>query len=156
MNAREIRKLIDLMNENDLVELELEEEGRKVRLRKRAPVEAREGSYIMSAPPPMPAPAAAAPAADSGAAAPAATEPDNTITIKSPMVGTFFRASGPDADPYVEEGDEVTPDTVMCIIEAMKVMNEIKAEASGKLVEILVANGEPVEYGQPLFVVQPH
>jgi len=157
MNVRDIRKLIDLMNENDLVELELEEEGHKVRLKKRTPIEGREGSYLVAAPPPgvVPPPVIAAPSAEDVVPVPSGPEAQ-TVTIKSPMVGTFYRASSPDAEPYVEAGDEITADTVICIIEAMKVMNEIKAEVSGKILEILVGNAEPVEYGQPLFVIQPH
>ncbi len=80
---------------------------------------------------------------------------DNYIEIKAPMVGTFYRAPSPDAEPYVKEGDIVNPDTVVCIIEAMKLFNEIKAEVKGKIVKVLVENGQPVEYGQPLFLVEP-
>ena len=156
MDVCEIRKLIDLMNENDLLELEVEDEGKKVRLRKKAPPEERETTVMMAAPAagiPVAAPAPAAPAG----APPAAAEParsETSTTINSPMVGTFYRASGPDTDVFVNVGDEVTPDMVTCIIEAMKVMNEIKAEVSGRITEILVQNGEPVEYGQPIFVVE--
>jgi len=146
-----IAELIDLMNKNDLVELEVEEEGSRIRLRKAEGTIER--PVIISAP--------AAPAeATSGQLAPAAgresspADPD-LITVKSPMVGTFYRAPSPDADVFVDTGDPVTEDAVVCIIEAMKVMNEIKAECDGSVKDILVADGEPVEYGQPLFLVEP-
>ena len=100
----------------------------------------------------MPAVAAAAPA-DSEAPAAAPAEPQGEV-FKSPMLGTYYAASSPDAEPFCKAGDLVNPDTTLCIIEAMKVMNEIKAECSGEIVEILVENGEPVEYGQPLFLVK--
>jgi len=155
MDVSEIRKLIDLMNENELVELEIEEEGRKVRLRKRARESEGAPSVVMS-PAGLPVPAnPTTSAAPSTNAEPGPPADSGTDTIRSPMVGTFYRSSSPDADPFIHEGDEVSPDTVTCIIEAMKVMNEIKAEISGTIEEILVPNGEPVEYGQPLFRVKP-
>jgi acetyl-CoA carboxylase biotin carboxyl carrier protein len=151
MDLENLRRLVALMNENDLVEIELEEEGHKVRLVKKpvggpALPEVPTLSTEMSA---SPAPPARKPAA------PPAVQPVDTVTINSPMVGTFYRAAGPDSEPYCEVGQDVTPDTVLCIIEAMKVMNEIKAESEGRIVEILVGNGEPVEYGQPLFLLKP-
>ena len=104
-------------------------------------------------------PAAVAPAAAAGAEAPeAAAEagpPPGTVPFESPMVGTFYRAASPDADPFVSAGTQVNDETVICIIEAMKVMNEIKAETRGEVVEVLVENGEPVEFGQPLFLLKP-
>ena len=146
-----IAELIDLMNKNDLAELEVEEEGSRIRLRKAEGITER--PVIISAP--------VAPAeAPSGQPAPAAGRESSPtdldlITVKSPMVGTFYRASSPDADVFVDAGDPVTEDAVVCIIEAMKVMNEIKAECDGSVKDILVADGEPVEYGQPLFLVEP-
>ena len=164
MDASELQKLIELMNDNDLLELELEEEGKKVRLKKKPPKgESSAPPVVVAQPAAMPMPmhmqvptevpaAGAAPAAtESGESAP----PSNAVTIKSPMVGTFYRSSSPDSDAFVDVGSEVDAETVTCIIEAMKVMNEIKAEVSGKIVEILVQNGEPVEFGQPLFAVEP-
>lgn len=157
MDHSELQKLIELMNDNDLLELELEEEGKKVRLKKKPPPGERDAPLMMAAPAPMqmsgampgpPGTAAAAEPEDKG------LDP-NAVTINSPMVGTFYRATSPDADELVSVGDEVNPESVTCIIEAMKVMNEIKAEISGKIVEVLVQNGEPVEFGQPLFAVQP-
>jgi acetyl-CoA carboxylase biotin carboxyl carrier protein len=144
MDIKEIHRLIELMNENDLLELELVEDSKKIRLKKKY-----EGAPRMIA-----APAAAAMPAQ--AAAPAAADvPAGTIEIKSPMVGTFYRSSNPEAPPYVEEGDQVGVDTGVCIVEAMKVFNEIKAEVEGTIVGILVENGQTVEYGQPMFLVKP-
>ena len=149
MDVDELRRLIALMNDNDLVELEYEEDGKKVRLRKMAD---------------NPAPAhAAAPPAPSAAPAPSTRPSDGTqdagreadlVEIKSPLVGTFYRSPRPDAEPYVVEGDSVGEDRVVCLIEAMKVMNEIKAEVRGVVQEVLAKNGEPVEFGQPLFLVK--
>jgi acetyl-CoA carboxylase biotin carboxyl carrier protein len=145
-----LSELIGLMNENDLAELEIEEEGTRVRLRKteaapEQPVFVSAPQQSTEAPAPHPGGAVASQPAQAG----------NLQTVESPMVGTFYRASSPDADFFVETGDQVTEDTVVCIIEAMKVMNEIKAECEGTVKEILVSNGEPVEYGQPLFLIEP-
>ena len=144
-------ELIKLMNENDLAELEIEEEGCRIRLRK---TESRpEQPVIISTPaPPAEAPAEQPPAKAAHGEQPGA---QNDVAIKSPMVGTFYRAPSPDADPFADTGDSVTEESVVCIIEAMKVMNEIKAECEGTIKELLVSDGEPVEYGQPLFLVEP-
>ncbi len=151
MDLENLRSLISLMNENDLVEIEIEEEGHKVRL-----VKKNELPVDRPAPPPMPsAPIPTVPPEPLAAAPKAPAHPPDTITINSPMVGTLYRAPNPESEPYVDAGDDVTPDTVLCIIEAMKVMNEIKAETEGRILEILVGNGEPVEYGQPLFLIKP-
>ncbi len=152
MEHRELKKLVELMNENGLVELEIEEEGRRISMRKAG------ASGVVAMPANMAAmPAAIAPAAAAGAA-PAAAEPagppPGTKEILSPMVGTFYRRPSPDQDAYAEEGATVGPDTVVCIVEAMKVNNEIKAEMSGEIVEILVEDGHPVEFDQPLFRVK--
>ncbi len=146
MDLRKIKSLVELMNENALSEVDLEEEGMKVRLKKAGhsggmPVAAGLHFPMTQHPPAGPAPASAAPAPESPAGK----------TINSPMVGTFYRAAGPQAKPFVEAGASVGKDTVVCIIEAMKVMNEIKAECEGVLAEILVQNGQAVEFGQPLF-----
>lgn len=150
-----LKALIKLMSDNGLNELELEEEGKRVHLRK--------GDEVRHAPMVMPAPAHPAvhnaPAASHSAPAPAAAGkggplPAGVKEIKSPMVGTFYRSPSPDAASFVEVGDKVQEDTVLCIIEAMKVMNEIKAECKGEIVKICVANGEAVEYGEPLFHVK--
>ncbi len=144
MDLSKLKDLIDLMNRHQLEEIEVEEEGQRVRLRKqggRGPE-----TYAAAAPAAAAAPLAT-PAAQ--AAAPAAEQ----NLIRSPMVDTFYRTPSPDADPFVEVGDQVEEGKVLCIIEAMKVMNEIKAERSGKIEEIFPANGASVEYGMPLFRV---
>ncbi|MCZ6688202.1 MAG: acetyl-CoA carboxylase biotin carboxyl carrier protein [Planctomycetota bacterium] len=143
-DIEKIKQLIDLMNANDLQEMEVQDEGKKIRLRK---TEEREVVAIPTAAMPV----AAVPEA---ALAKMALTDDDRFRIPSPMVGTFYRAPDPDAEPFVGEGDRIQKDSVICIIEAMKVMNEIRAEVDGTVEEILVANGEAVEYGQPLFVVK--
>jgi acetyl-CoA carboxylase biotin carboxyl carrier protein len=146
MDIKEIHRLIELMNDNDLLELELVEDSKKIRLKKKYDG----GTRVIAAPMAAPAPVAAA------ASAPAASGPPaGTIEIKSPMVGTFYRSSSPESPAYVEEGDQVGVDTAVCIVEAMKVFNEIKAEVEGTIVSILVDNGQTVEYGQPMFLVKP-
>ncbi|MFV1958036.1 MAG: acetyl-CoA carboxylase biotin carboxyl carrier protein [Planctomycetota bacterium] len=149
MDHRELRKLVQLMNDNDLVELEIEREGLRVSLRK-AGAAAVVGTVPAYVPGPALPQAAALPEA---APVPpgAEAEPSGTRLILSPMVGTFYRRPSPDADPYVEVGDVVDSETVVCIVEAMKVNNEIKAEIHGTLTEILVEDGQPVEFDQPLF-----
>ncbi len=153
MDVRELKKIVEIMNQNDLAELEIEEEGRRIRLKK-AGVEP-----VMAAPAPMAMPAAMAVPAVApvpGAAAEAAPAADDGLqTISAPMVGTFYRSPSPDADAYVQGGSKVGAESVVCILEAMKVMNEIKAECNGEIVKVCVENGEAVEYGQPLFLVKP-
>ncbi len=143
-----LRRLVTLMDDHELSEVDLRQGGVRIRLRKGSdePV-----TVVSSAPAPAAAPAAApAPAASEPAAAPA----EQTATIKSPMVGTFYAASSPESPPFVKPGDHVSEDTVVCIVEAMKVFNEIPAEMSGKIVAKLVEDGEPVEFGQPLFKIE--
>jgi len=152
MEIKELKKLISLMNENGLVELEVSSEGHKVVLKKAGPVVA--AAPMTYAPAPYSVGAAAAAPAAVPAAAPKA-QGDDTVTFNSPMVGTFYRASSPKDAPLVKVGDKLTPDTVICLIEAMKVFNEIKAEMSGTVVEVLVENQEAVEFGQPLFLIKP-
>jgi acetyl-CoA carboxylase biotin carboxyl carrier protein len=135
-----IRKLVALMEEHGLVEVEVEQENLAVRLRKGG----AEAPVVQAAVPVAPA-RAAAPAAE------AASLP----TINSPMVGTFHASSSPEADAYVKVGDHVTDESVVCVIEAMKVFNEIRSEMSGTIENILVKNTTPVEFGQPLFVIRP-
>ena len=140
-----IRKLLTLMDEHGLAELEIEHEDMAVRLRKAGhEVPAQAGA----------APGAA-PAAPAAAAGEAETEEEKLPTIDSPMVGTFYEASSPEADPFVRVGDRVDESTVVCIVEAMKVFNEIRAEKSGMIEAVLLSNAEPVEFGQPLFVLRP-
>ena len=153
MNFDEIRNLVKLMGEYNLTEVKIQSDNCNLCFRRgddRAPA----APVMMPAMPAMTVAApAAAPAAPAPAAAPAAPAAP-AETIDSPLVGTFYQAASPDAAPFVQVGDRITPDTTLCIIEAMKVMNEVKAEKSGVIKEILVANGEPVEYGQPMFVLE--
>jgi acetyl-CoA carboxylase biotin carboxyl carrier protein len=137
-----VRQLAMLMGEHDLAELEVEQEDMVVRLRKTGAPAPAAVSVV-----PVVAPVAAA--------APAGAKKEDLPAILSPMVGTFYVASGPDAAPYVKEGDHVTEDTVVCMIEAMKVFNEIRAEMTGTIEAILVKNAQAVEFGQRLFVVRP-
>jgi acetyl-CoA carboxylase biotin carboxyl carrier protein len=148
-----LKALVQLMNQNDLAELSLEEEGRKVRLRKLGAAELRAASAQPVPVAPAAASAAVAPKPAAGAGAAAERAPD-VVEVLSPMVGTFYRSSSPEAEPYIDAGDAVKEDTTLCIIEAMKVMNEIKAEMEGVVQEVLVSNGEAVEYGQPLFLIK--
>ena len=163
MDIKEIKGIIDLMRKNGLTEFEYEKDGTKIRIR-RGPD--GEPQVIASSPGLIPAPAvlpvsagvplAVAPTATAAPAAPAAAPAGSTLpTINSPMVGTFYSSPAPDAPAYVEVGAMVNSETVVCIIEAMKVMNEIKAEMSGTIVEILAENGKPVEFGKPLFRIKP-
>lgn len=164
MNIDDIRALARVVQENNLAELEIEERGLKVRIRGPHPVEIQTVANVL---PPMAAPHASLPSPASAvsahaeaappkaAAAEAPEIPSTWHTITSPMVGTFYRAPAPDADPYVQVGDTVKPDTVLCIVEAMKLMNEIKAEMSGIIRKILVENAQPVEFGQPMFLIEP-
>ncbi len=154
MDIEKMRGLLDelaaFMKEHDLAELEVNMNDTKVKLRQAGDrVESRGVPHAQ-----MPAPPPARPAAPAGADASAEPEHEpGTVAVTSPMVGTFYRAAKPEGDSFVEVGDEVKEETVLCIIEAMKVMNEIKAEHAGRVVKILVENSEPVEYGQPLFLI---
>ncbi|MGE5571912.1 MAG: acetyl-CoA carboxylase biotin carboxyl carrier protein [Bacillota bacterium] len=150
---REIAGLAKIMNAHDIAEMEVSVDGVSVRLR-RAGGPGRSQDVAEPARPGNSLQAEVAPIEAAPQARPEVTARDNHITIPAPMVGTFYRAPAPDADPYVEIGDVVSPGQVVCIIEAMKIMNEIQAEVRGKVVEILVDNAEPVEYGQPLFVLE--
>ena len=158
MDMDELERLVELMNSNDLVEVEIESETSRIRLKKagaEAPV-AMTAHAPVAIPAPAPAAAAApAPAPTAGDAAAASGVEGDSITFNSPMVGTFYRASSPTAEPFVKVGDKVGSSTVLCIVEAMKVMNEITADTDGEILEILVGDGEAVEYGQPLFTLRP-
>ncbi len=148
-----IRELVELMEQHDLSEVDLKDGHMRIRLRR--------GPQVVSGPV-VSAPAAASPAPAPAASTPSAAEPEKPddesryVFIRSPMVGTFYAAPKPEEPPYVKVGDHVNPDTTVCIIEAMKVFNEIQAETSGRIVQVLVENGEPVEYNQPLFKVDPN
>lgn len=144
----QLESLVEMMVAKDVVEVELEEAGARWRVRRTEPQAVTYAAPAMA----MPAVAAAAPA-DSEAPAAAPAEPQGEV-FKSPMLGTYYAASSPDAEPFCKAGDLVNPDTTLCIIEAMKVMNEIKAEQSFEILEVLVKNGEPVEYGQPMFIIR--
>jgi acetyl-CoA carboxylase biotin carboxyl carrier protein len=155
-DVRKVRRLVELMNEYDLSEIDLRQADQRVRLR-RGPE-----TIAMSASPAVGLPSSAAHAAGAGAgAATGAGESkpvdDSMFTfVRSPMVGTFYATPNPDSAPFVKVGDQVGPESTVCVIEAMKVFNEIPAECSGKIVAVLVENGEPVEFSQPLFRVEPN
>lgn len=148
MDLRKLKKLIDLVEESGIAEIEVTEGEEKVRITRTTAAAAP----IYAAPAPAAAAPVAAPAAAAPAAAPAARDLSNAQ--KSPMVGTFYRAPGPNAAAFVEVGKQVKAGDTLCIIEAMKLMNEIEAEKSGVVKEILVENGTPVEYGEPLFIIE--
>ena len=150
MDLRKLKKLIDLVQESGIAELEITEGEEKVKIVKGGVVVTSAAPAPMGVPTPPPAPPAGAPAA-----APAA-EPEpgqDGHVVKAPMVGTFYRSASPDAKPFVEVGQAVKEGQTICIIEAMKLMNEIESDAAGVIKAILVENGQPVEYGQPLFIL---
>ena len=156
MDIKQIKKIIDLMKENELSEFEVEEEGLRIHIKRRNGGEPQVVLSQAATPPVVIAPVAAPATATSPGVAPAAAaEEKKYLEIKSPIVGTFYRAPTPDAEPFVTVGQEVEPDTVVCIVEAMKVMNEIKAEVKGVIRKILVENANPVQFGQALFHVEP-
>ena len=149
MDLRKLKKLIDLVEESGIAELEITEGEEKVKIVKGGAV-----SLTPAAGAPPAFPVAAPPEVKPAVAAPPAAEasPEGHV-VKSPMVGTFYRAASPDAKPFVDVGEVVKEGQTICIVEAMKLMNEIEADASGTIKAILVENGQPVEYGQPLFVI---
>lgn len=147
MDLRKLKKLIDLVEESGISELELTEGEEKVRISRALMQSTAPVAHYVTAQPPAPNTAAVA-----AEAAPAAAEVQGHI-IKSPMVGTFYRASSPDAKPFVDVGSKVSSGDTLCIIEAMKLLNEIESDHSGVIKKILVENGQPVEYGEPLFVI---
>jgi acetyl-CoA carboxylase biotin carboxyl carrier protein len=171
LNLKELKELIDLVSEKGFAEFELERQGFRIRIARfqnPPPAQAQAG---IASPSPRSAPAASeealsdrdevgatAVASETGASPAAPVEvPQREAalhTIKSPIVGTFYRATSPTSEPFVSPGDHVEPDSVVCIIEAMKLMNEIQAEVAGEIVKVFVENGQPVEYGQPLFAVR--
>jgi len=142
---RLIEEMLQLMEARGLVELEMEHQGLRIRLKKASSSPGPQlVEYVAGVPQPAPSTSAAQ-----------LSDESRRVVIKSPMVGTLYRAAAPDAPPFVEVGQDLEAGQVVCIIEAMKLMNEIKAEVSGRVVEILVENGSPVEFGQPLFVIEP-
>ena len=155
MDLNYVKKLVKLLSESDVDEIEIEEEGKKIRVAKNAPSGAPMYGGQLAVPQMQAAPApAAVPAAASAAPAPAPIVSSNVHEIKSPIVGTFYRSPSPDASPFVQVGSSIQSGTVLCIVEAMKLMNEIEADTAGKIVKIMVENGQPVEYDQVLFLVE--
>ena len=159
-DVRKIRRLVELMNEHDLQEIDLRQGETRIQLRRGPSGMLTEGvprppspaPAVLPAPFPAAAPASALPAAPPRSAEGVAAE-EHVAAIRSPMVGTFYSSPDPDSPPYVKVGDVVGQETTVCIVEAMKVFNEIQAEVEGRIVAVLVENGEPVEYGQPMFKV---
>jgi len=160
MNEEEIRRLVKIVEESGIADLEVSRWGRKVKISK-YPINSHAGfpmTHVQIPAPPMAAPVPASapqPASVVEPPQPAVAAPaKNLVEIKSPMVGTFYRSPAPDADPYIQTGSAISKGQVLCIIEAMKLMNEIEADFSCRIIEILVDNGQPVEYNQPLFRVE--
>jgi len=161
---QEIQQLIDLLIEREIAEFEMEKDGMRIRIMRQASggmaaVQDAPGSSNSSSPSRPAEPAATAPPAKPQSAAAPEPEPETPSedlhVLKSPMVGTFFAAAAPDAPPFVNVGDAVLVGQVLCIVEAMKLMNEIESEFAGEIVRIHVENGQPVEYGQPLYTIKP-
>jgi acetyl-CoA carboxylase biotin carboxyl carrier protein len=161
MDIKQIQELVKLINKTSIGEITIEEEGTKITIKQKK--DPSQKIYMGGGSAPMAAPSTAAAPAASAASAPAATPPpaaapaatDNLVTIKSPMIGTFYRSSGPGKPVFVNVGDEVGAGKVVCIIEAMKLFNEIESEVKGTIVKVLIDDASPVEYDQPLFLVQP-
>ncbi len=157
MDIKQIQELVKLINKTNIGEITIEEEGVKITVKqKKDPVQhiiagTAAPSYAPQAPSAAPTPAAPTPVE----AKPAEPKADNLVTIKSPMIGTFYRQAGPGKPIFASVGEEVTPGKVVCIIEAMKLFNEIESEVKGKIVKVLVEDASPVEYDQPLFLVDP-
>lgn len=155
MNEKYIKSLIRLVEESEIESLEVSSWGRKVRITQKMQASSNgQGSAanLVVAPAPAPAPA---PQVSAEPSAPSADNSSNLVEVTSPMVGTFYRAPSPDADPYVSPNEKITQGQVICIVEAMKLMNEIESEVSGRMVRILVENAQPVEFGQVLFLIDP-
>lgn len=153
MDIKQIQDLIKFVHKSGVNEVSIEENDFKITIK------TNQAPTVVTATIPAAAPIAAAPApvaaAPAAAAAPAVSESDNYITIKSPMIGTFYRSASPDKPAFVNVGDEIKAGQVLCVVEAMKLFNEIEAEISGRIVKVLVDNASPIEYDQPLFVVEP-
>ena len=158
MDLKLIQRLIKVMKSGGIIELELDDgkEGGRIRLKRAGDTPPQPAPLVqLMHGAPAGAPVPPAPTLQTPALAEAPPAQERGKPILSPMVGTFYRASGPDAEPFVQVGAKIAVDTPLCIIEAMKVMNEIKSEVAGEIVAVLVENGEPVEFGQPLFLVEP-
>jgi len=154
MNQKELKELIEFLIEKDIAEFELERGDVKVKIKRAALPDSR---YVAAQPPPMAAPAISAPMPDRvDLAAAAVPEPEEDLHIvRSPIVGTFYESPSPGSPPFVKVGDPLEVGQVLCIVEAMKLMNEIECDVAGELVKKLIANGQPIEYGQELFAVRP-
>ncbi len=146
-DVKKVRRLVELMKEHDLAEIDLRQSDQRIRIRRGAEPQILAGGYVA-----QPAMSGGQPQATTPAAAPHSDDASLAI-IKSPMVGTFYSASNPESPPFIKVGDHVGPESVVCIIEAMKVFNEIQAEVAGQVTAVLVENGQPVEFGQPLFKI---
>jgi acetyl-CoA carboxylase biotin carboxyl carrier protein len=158
MNLNEIQDLIKFVAKSGVTEVEIERKDFKITIKAEAKLKADQQIIVQAAAPaalPVAPVAAPAPAPAPAQAATPSAEESNYITIKSPMIGTFYRSSGPDKEPFVNVGDSVAKGSTICIIEAMKLFNEIESEVSGKIVKVLVDDASPVEYDQPLFLVEP-
>lgn len=153
MKIEEIKTIVKLMSENDLTEFKIEAEDMHLCIRRGNQQAASVVTQTVMPAAPVQAAVQAPVQAPAAAPAPAA-KPDKNKIIESPIVGTFYRSSAPGAEPFVKPGTKVEPESVVCIVEAMKVMNEIKAEKGGVIKEILIENGQPVEFGQPLFILE--
>ncbi len=155
MDLNYVKKLVKLLAESEVDEIEIEEEGKKIRVAKHAGNSAAVPPQVAAVPVPvLPSAAPVAPASMPAAASPASPPQGNFHEVRSPIVGTFYRAPAPDAAPFVNVGSTVDTGTVLCIVEAMKLMNEIESDVSGKVVKILAENGRPVEYDQVLFLIE--
>jgi acetyl-CoA carboxylase biotin carboxyl carrier protein len=162
MDFKQIQELIKMINKSNIGEVSIEEKGFKLTIKQKeeavqqviaAPIHQQPIAAMAAVPVATPQPQAASAAEKPAKAADAPA--GNTVTIKSPMIGTFYRSASPDKPPFANIGDEVTPGKVVCIIEAMKLFNEIESEISGKIIKVLVEDASPVEYDQPLFLVEP-
>ena len=164
MDLKELKEILQILEEKEITEFELEEEGMKLRIRKAGPASSNHSAplaVIPAVPAPLhvaaaPMPAARAPEPPPPPAPPAAPEAEAGLTVvKSPIVGTFYRTPDPNSAPFVSVGDRIRVGQVLCIIEAMKLMNEIEAEVAGEIVKIHHESGQPVQYGEPLFTIRP-
>jgi acetyl-CoA carboxylase biotin carboxyl carrier protein len=153
MNLNEIQDLIKFVAKSGVTEVEIEQKDFKITIKSEK--QKADAPIYVQATAPVAAPAPAAPVAPTAAPAPAASEEDKYIVVKSPMIGTFYRSAGPDKDAFVSVGQTINKGDTVCIIEAMKLFNEIESELSGKIVKVLVDDATPVEYDQPLFLVDP-
>lgn len=168
MNSKEIKELVEFLIEKDVTEFELERGDVKMRIKRGQQVQLVQASVappmmaapvVAATPAPMTAPVSAAPQAPVGTPGPSAPAPaaeeQGLHHVKSPIVGTFYESPSPGAPPFIKLGDQVAAGQVLCIVEAMKLMNEIESDIAGEVVKALIANGQPVEYGQPLFAIRP-